>query len=341
MLLYGWLNFSNMNKYIVIAFIFLASCKKNNDVTTNGGNPTDSSGSVGQFYEYNILPSTTNSSIVLFNSAHEVCLDTRTTLKNKLFVFLPGTTGYPATYKLIVKQAASQGYHAIGLMYPNDASIYTASNNDTTNTLFEKCRQEIFDGTDQTSGVSVDTNNCIKNRLYKLLVYLQSTYPTQNWSQYILNGQINWSKIVVAGHSQGGGHAFFIAKKVAVDKAISFSSIDWNSALNRSAAWVTQVGATPINKFYSFNGTNDEIFNYANVQTQLADMGIIGSPVSIDITSSPYSSTHRITTSTTPALSIAPFPNHNLTCLDMSVPKSSSGTVTTAFINAWNYLFNN
>jgi hypothetical protein len=331
-----------MNKYLVIALLVLASCKKNNDVTSNGGSVTDtSSRSTGQFYEYNILPSTTNSSIVLFNSAHAVCLDTRTTLKNKLFVFLPGTTGFPATYKLIVKQAASQGYHAIGLMYPNDASIYTASNNDTTNTQFAKCRQEIFDGTNQTSGVSVDTNNCIKSRLYKLLLYLQRTYPTQNWSQYILNGQVNWSKIVVAGHSQGGGHSFFIAKKVAVDKAISFSSIDWNSALNRSAAWVTQTGATPINKFYSFNGTRDEVFSYTNVQTQLADMGITGSPVSIDNNNSPYSSTHRLTTSATPALSIAPFPNHNLTCLDMSVPKTSSGTITTAFINAWIYLLNN
>jgi len=331
-----------MNKYLVIALLFLASCKKNNDVTSNGASTTDtSSRSVGQLYEYNILPSTTNSSIVVFNSSHSVYLDTRTTLKNKLFVFLPGTTGFPATYKLIVKQAASQGYHAIGLMYPNDASIYTASNNDTTNTQFAKCRQEIFDGTNQTSGVSVDTNNCIKNRLYKLLLYLQSTYPTQNWSQYILNGQVNWSKIVVAGHSQGGGHSFFIAKKVAVDKAISFSSIDWNSALNRSAAWVTQTGATPINKFYSFNGTRDEVFSYTNVQTQLADMGITGSSVSIDNNISPYSSTHRLTTSTTPALSIAPFPNHNLTCLDMSVPKTSSGNVTTAFINAWNYLLNN
>jgi hypothetical protein len=240
-----------------------------------------------------------------------------------------------------VKQAASQGYHAIGLMYPNDPSIYTASNNDTTNTQFAKCRQEIFDGTDQTSGISVDTNNCIKNRLYKLLLYLQITYPTQNWSQYILNGQVDWNKCVVAGHSQGGGHAFFIAKKVAVDKAICFSSIDWNSALNRSAAWVTLVGATPINKFYSFNGTNDEVFNYANVQTQLTDMGIIGTSISIDNNISSYSSTHRLTTSATPALSIAPFPNHNLTCLDMSVPKTSSGTVTTAFINSWNYLLNN
>ncbi len=246
MLLYDWPNFSNMNKYIVIAFIFLASCKKNNDVTTNVGSATDTSRITSQLYEYNILPSSTNSAISNFNSAHEVCLDTRTTLKNKLFVFLPGTTGFPATYKLIVKQAASQGYHAIGLMYPNDASIYSASNNDTTNTQFAKCRQEIFDGTDKTSGLSVDTNNCIKNRLYKLLLYLQRTYPNQNWSQYILNDQVNWSKCVVAGHSQGGGHAFFIAKKVAVDQTISFSSIYWNAALNTNAAWVTEAGVTPI-----------------------------------------------------------------------------------------------
>lgn len=319
------------------------SCQKNNDVAQSNGGTTDLSRVTAQLYEYNILPSATNSSITSFNSAHEVCLDTRTTLKNKLFLFLPGTTGFPTAYKLIVKQAASLGYHAIGLMYPNDASIYTASNNDVTNTEFGKCRQEIFDGTNQTSGVTVDTNNCIKNRTYKLLVYLQQKYPTQNWSQFITNGQVNWSKIVIAGHSQGGGHAFYIAKKVAVDKAICFSSIDWNSALNTSAAWVTQTGLTPVSKFYSFNGTSDEIFNYTNVQTQLSDMGILGSPVSIDSNAPPYTTSHRLITSATPAISIAPFPNHNLTCLDMSVPKTSltSGTVTIAFINVWNYLLTN
>ncbi len=72
-------------------------------------------------------------------------------------------------------------------------------------------------------------------------------------------------------------------------------------------------------------------------------MGISGSPVSIDSNTPPYTTSHRLITSATPAISIAPFPNHNLTCLDMSVPKISltSGTVTTAFINAWNYLLTN
>ncbi len=77
--------------------------------------------------------------------------------------------------------------------------------------------------------------------------------------------------------------------------------------------------------------------------TQLSDMGISGSPVSIDNNNLPYSLTHRLITSTLPALSIAPFPNHNLTCLDMSVPKTSftSGIPVTTFVNTWNYLLNN
>jgi hypothetical protein len=125
-----------------------------------------------------------------------------------------------------------------------------------------------------------------------------------------------------------------------VDRAISFSSIDWNSTLGISADWVTANGATPISKFYSLNGTNDEIFNYSNLQTQLADMNITGPAESIDVTPAPYSNSHTLTTSTTPAFSII-FPNHNLTVLDQYVPKSSNGAVSTTYLNAWEYLLNN
>lgn len=324
--------------FIVFIFItVITSCKKTTPVNSGGNNngtPT------AQFFEYLITPSTTNTSISSYNNDHYVCIDTRLSLKNKLFVFLPGTTGFPSAYKLIVKKAASLGYHAIGLMYPNSTDIYTAASNSADNNEFGRCRQEIFDGSNQTNGVSVDTNNCIKSRLYKLLYYLQQQHPDQNWGQYLLNGSINWSKIVISGHSQGGGHAFYIAKQVGVDKAISFSSIDWNSSIGASANWVTTTGATPISKFYSFNGTNDEIFNYTNVQTQLADMNMIGPAVSIDMNAAPYNNSHTLTTSTSPAFSII-FPNHNLTVLDQYVPKSSNGAVAATFTNAWEYLLNN
>jgi len=292
---------------------------------------------LGAFYEYLVRPSATNPSIFLYNNNHYVCVDARTTLRNKLFVFFPGTGGSPEFYKLIVKRAAALGYHAIGLMYPNGSELYSWSASNPDNTQFGKCRQEIFDGTNQTLGVTVDANNCIKGRLNKLLTHLSTQYPTLNFQQFINGNDVYWNKCVLAGHSQGGGHAFYIAKRVAVDKTIAFASIDWNTLLGRSADWVTAAGFTPISKFYSINSTRDEVFSYVNVRAQLTVMGLNGVATSIDNTASPYGGTRRLITSATPAISVV-VPNHNLTCLDAYVPKTSSGAVTANFSNAWTYL---
>jgi hypothetical protein len=268
-------------------------------------------------------------------------VDTRTTLKNKLFVFLPGTTGSPEFYKLIVRKASSLGYHAVGLMYPNSYDMYTASSVSPDSNQFEKCRQEIFDGTNQTLGVNVDSNNCIKNRLYRLLVFLQQRYPALNFGQFLSGNEIDWSKCRLAGHSQGGGHAFFIAKKVNVDKAISFASIDWNTYYGKSAPWVKKSGATPISRFFSINSTKDEVFSYSNVKTQLSDMALAGNAVSIDNNVSPYSFTQKLVTSATPAVILVAWPNHNITCIDQYVPKDRQGAVVASFANAWTYLISN
>jgi len=330
-----------MKKIYIIScfFLFLISCKKTTVTDTNNNGNNNGNIETPQLYEYNVLPSTTNSVINTYNSEHFISVDTRTTLKNKLFIFLPGTTGSPNFYKFIVKKAAALGYHAVGLMYPNSSDIYTAAAASSDNSLFGQCRQEIFDGTDQASGVSVDSNNCIKSRLYKLLQYLSVQHPNQNWHQFISNGEIVWANCVIAGHSQGGGQAFYMSKKVAVYRAISFASIDWNSNLNQSAEWVTSTGLTPTSKLYSFNGTNDEIFDYANVQTQLTDMNLIGAPINIDASVMPYQNSHRLITSASPAFNII-FPNHNLTVLDQYVPKSTNGQVLSSFSNAWTYLLN-
>jgi len=332
-----------LKKLSIISFftvvLFCISCRKNKpDVINNNNTHTDTiHTSPLQLFEYLILPSATNSAINTYNNAHEVLIDTRTVLQNKLFVFLPGTTGMPTAYKLIVKKAASLGYHSIGLMYPNSADIYTAAANSTDNSLFGKCRQEIFDGIDHTSGVSVDQNNCIQNRLLQLLLYLKNHYPTQHWEQFLPNNEIDWSKIIIAGHSQGGGHAFYIAKKVAVAKAIAFSSIDWNSSLGMSADWIFQTGATPINKYFSFNALKDQIFSYTNVVTQLNDLGLQGTAISIDTNNPPYNNTHTLTTNATPAFNLL-FPDHNITSLDTYVPKDVLGNESSSFANAWEYL---
>lgn len=323
---------------LLLTITFFSACKKTPVDNNNGGNNTDTiQQSLPQLYQYNILPSTTDVAINSFNYEHYINFDTRVTSKNKLFVFLPGTTGFPSVYKLIVNKAAALGYHSIGLMYPNNSDMYTASTTGSDLTQFGKCRQEIFDGTDQTPGVSVNAANCIQNRLYKLLVLLQQQHPTQNWQQFISGTDVNWSKVTIAGHSQGGGHALYIAKKVSVERAIGFSSIDWNSTLGQSAAWVFESGSTPISKCYSFNSTRDQIFSYANVVTHLSDMGMTGPAVSIDNFTAPYSGSHTLITAATPAFSVL-LPDHNLTCLDSYVPKTNAGAVSASFDQAWAYL---
>lgn len=328
----------SIQKVFLFLFIFaMFSCKKQNET---GEGAANNNGAANQLIASTVTPSATNPQIASYNNPHYVYLDTRVVPKNKLFVFLPGTSGFPSVYTLIAKKAANLGYHSIGLMYPNGSEIYIASGSNPDNTSFGRCRQEIFEGTDQSAALSINPDNSIKGRLTKLLEYLKSQNPNQNWGQYLINGQVDWSKIIIAGHSQGGGHALYISKKVSVHKAIAFASIDWNAFLGESASWISETGATPVSKIYSFNSVNDQIFSYANVVTQLNDLGLPGSPVSIDNNNSPYQNSHRLITSATPAISIL-VPDHNLICLDQYIPKTPSGLVIPSIDNAWTYLLNN
>lgn len=315
---------------IFLVLFFLPGCKKSD--SSGSGDPV-----AGQLYSYQVSPSATNPAIVNFNSQHYVYLDTRVTAKNKLFLFLPGTSGTPANYTTLLKAAAGMGYHSIGLMYTNNSDLYTIAAASSDLSLFGKCRQEIFDGSDLVSGLSVDNNNCIRTRLVKLLQYLESKYPDQNWGQFLSgNNEMLWGRVVIAGHSQGGGHALYIAKQVLTDRAISFASIDWNSLQNTSASWVTLPGATPMTKMYSINHTGDEIFSYANVQTQLAAMGFTGPAVNVDNTASPYNNSHTLTSSY--SSSLLPLANHCVTSLDLYLPTTTNGNLIDTYTKAWEYL---
>jgi hypothetical protein len=295
---------------------------------------------VAALYQYNVLPSATHAAITVFNNEHFACLDTRVTAKNKLFIFFPGTSGTPAFYKTIVQKAAALGYHAIGLMYPNNSDLYIASASSLNNNLFGLCRSEIFTGADVTTGVTVNTENCIRTRLIKLLQYLQQQNPWQNWQQFLSGtADVNWSKCLLSGHSQGGGHAAYIGKQVSVDRVIVFSSIDWNGLLNKSANWVSAPGATPVNKYYNFFHPADEIFNWSNARQQFVDAAVPGLPVNTDSVSAPYNSSNNLYTRTTPGLAVF-VPNHNVTCLDLYLPLNGSGQLPGTFTAAWEYLLN-
>jgi hypothetical protein len=320
--------------FLLIVVLIVVSCKKKEVI------PDPLPGPTLQLLEYKIKPSQTNPVITTFDNEHFVYLDQRATAKNKLFVFFPGTFATPASYTKILQAAASYGYHVIGLMYQNGSELYSGCSFNADNNCFSLCRLEIYDGADRTAIVTVPVENSIKSRLFKLLQYLQTQYPAQNWQQFLNGPDVQWSNSVLSGHSQGGGHAAFIGKINLVGRVICFSSIDWNSLSNTSAAWVSQTGLTPANRYFCIHNPLDEIFAYTNTQQQWTQLGISGfGPImNIDSATVPYSNTHTLITRALPSNTLIT-PNHNGTAVNSYIPQNGSGEINNSILKAWEYLF--
>ena len=162
-----------------------------------------------------IFPSDANPSIKKWNEPHHISVpDSKDRSSEKLWVFLPGTGATPDYYTLLNNEAVKTGLHAICLRYPNDESVnIQICPYDWDNDCHEKLRKEIVTGENVFDHVEVDRDNSIEGRLRNLLQYLRDTYSEEEWGQYLdQQDQIVWSTIVISGHSQGAGHAMYIAK---------------------------------------------------------------------------------------------------------------------------------
>jgi hypothetical protein len=235
---------------------------------------------------------------------HYVAVNRGVTAKNQLFLFFPGSGAVPFNYLEISNTAADLGFHTIGLNYPNDEPVNTlcgSTNSDLD--CYAKVRLEIKDGVDRTNLVQVNRPNSIENRLIKLLIYLRQQRPNENWGQFLINDStVNWTKIVVAGHSQGGGHAGIIARFHPVLRAIKLAAQDFNFVANAPANWIARPETTPNastpDKFWGFSHQRDEMVNFTILSTRVwtaFQMPQFGPTVNVDGTSPPYNNTHSLT----------------------------------------------
>ncbi len=269
------------------------------------------------------------------NNFHYTYTNQNITQKNKLFLFFPGTGAVPFNYREILKHAANLGYHSIGLTYPNSDAINQICLSSTDTTCHSRARLEVFDGIDRHSAINIDTNNCIETRTLKLLRYLNNTYPTENWGQYYTGNQIQWNKVIVSGHSQGGGHAGIISKIKQVERVVMFAALDWITLLNRNADWITWKGQTPDNKYYGFTHQNDEAVYFNTIQTTWANYGMnnFGNLILVDTTTIPYNNSHQLYTLLSPANDPTKF--HGSPVADAYTPINSGIPV---FRPVWTYM---
>ena len=254
---------------------------------------------------------------------------------NKLFLFFGGSFSSAKDYGLIGRVAASIGYDVVSLSYPNDVGVNPLGAT-ADSLVFDKFRQEICFGTPLSNFVAVDTFNAIYTRTVKLVQYLATTYPTQNWQQHLTtNNTLNWNKIAVGGHSQGSGHSAYLAKFFPVERNVMFSGPnDFSVYYNKSARWLRQAGVTPAAKQFAFLHLQDEIVPFSQQYENVKGLGLLQTVDSLktDYTIAPYLNA-RCLYSNLPAAVSGQY--HGSTVVAIYTPLNAGNAV---FLPVWQYM---
>jgi hypothetical protein len=258
----------------------------------------------------------------------------------KLVVLLPGTGAEPADYARFLAEGSARGYHVIGLSYANSQSVEGLCQNSPATDCHAEVREEILTGQDRSSLLQVSPPNAINNRINRLLTWLHTQFPDEGWDQFVGETSVSWPRITVAGHSQGGGHAAFIAKRVRVDRAVYFGAPpDWNLQRDAPALWLGAPGATDASRQFGVVHLRDNIVPPARADANWRQLGMAaGGPVVLtDSTSAPWGNSHRLTTDLpfNPA-SRAQNPFHGAPITDASTPLDAQGEPR--YRTLWHYL---
>jgi arylformamidase len=283
-----------------------------------------------------ILPSSTDSRITDWDEPHYVCApEDLAAADGRLWVFLPGTGAKPSDYRLLTEHAAKAGLHAICLRYPNDESVnLQICPFDQDEGCHGDVREEVVNGIDASRHVEVNAANSIVGRLKSLLAALVLAHPDEGWERFVdPEGFVAWDRIVISGHSQGAGHAAYIAYQHAVDHVVLFAWVDVRRG--ELAPWlVEKTSATASDNYYVFWHAED-----ARV-TRNADLLLVGlglapyrSSVIVDGNSPPYSGSHSlIATAAAPEGQLP----HNAHVVDWALALDEHGEP--AYADAWTYL---
>lgn len=282
-----------------------------------------------------VKPSATTSGIAADFDRSHFCYgpadDAAESRMDQLVVFLPGTGGAPSAYQGFLQTAAALGFHSIGLSYVNGESMGSYCGDAETGGCFEQARLEVIDGTDRNSDVTVDRANSIENRLLRLLQHLAASRPEDDWGQFFSDEgeSVAWSKIVVAGHSQGGGHAGVIALHHKVARVLIFASTDWLNGGRRPADWMSAPSATPKSRYFALGHERDLLIFQNRMLAGMQALGLdaFGEIQAPEAPSGIYfGGTHHLMTNVEPRIPTLLLDAHSAMIVDVYTPLADDDT---------------
>jgi hypothetical protein len=165
-----------------------------------------------------------------------------------LLVWLPGTGGKPAPGpRLFYDAVLQQGWRLLALSYIDTPAVSQVCVGATLRArpgCAGQMRQQRVWG--DPSGLVADRpEDAIVPRLTRLLQHLAHSDAAGHWAQYLDGEAPRWSRIGLAGQSQGGGMAAFIAQTRPVAAVLMFSGGWDHRAAGEIADWYGRVSQTP------------------------------------------------------------------------------------------------
>lgn len=210
-----------------------------------------------QYTTIRVRPSVTDTAIHSWDTTHAVFYDAKAKA-NKILLFLAGTNGTPNHVPAdFLKTALDQGYRVIALSYITAPGVSQVCVGQVLNTdvdcAAEFRRRRIY-GDNDFSRISDQPQDAIVPRFVHLLKWLASHDASGDWQQYLTpdGSKPQWTRIAVAGQSQGGGMAEFLGQYEVLARVISFSG-GWdysNSREKAMAGWYSRPAVTPLQDWY-------------------------------------------------------------------------------------------
>lgn len=213
--------------------------------------------------------------------------------RGRLLLFFPGTGAAPDRYELFLEHAGSLGFHVVGVGYDNLESVnfQLCAGQPAEGGCHEAVRREILFG--EPSGYSppdVTEADSAVARVRALLEHLATDDPSAGWRTFLDPegvGGIAWSDITVAGHSQGGGHAAYLATEFTVERAVLFGATE-------PQPWTADGSATSPERYFGL-AHGDERSARA-IATSWENLAIPGEVTFIEDARDGFDGSHRLYT---------------------------------------------